>query len=345
MQLKTPLDSFPSLSDIIIDGSDKNINKSYRVDLRPLKKGMDYTFYNGKPKGEKTHFPPIDSIRNFTWKKGLLYCITGNPASGKSEFMNHLLTLKARVDNWKWLAYSPESYPVEDFVDTLIHGYVGKSTDPQFNNHMSKAEYDDAFEFVVKHFEILDFPEMPTLTQIKSAVNASTADGAIIDPFNAIDTREYSGELISEMLKMSLTAMRTMAAKSKKALVVVEHPKSGSRIDEQTKQPKAPTEYDLYGGSMWHNKCDVIGVVHRPFVRDNSNTQVEFTTLKIKNQKLHGYPDTCSFHFDRGSGRYFYIDKPGEQATAYDILPPSTSSSQKESKAGGYINEEYKTPF
>lgn len=292
--------------------------KSAFVDLRSLKKNMDKTFKSGKEKGEVTHFAPIDKIRNFTWKRGFLYCITGNPGSGKSEFVNHLATLKSRFDGWKWNIYSPESYPVEDLLDTMIHGYVGKSTDPDYANQMTKAEYDKAFDFLIDHIQVYDFPEMPTAGDMKDAVAQSKgADGIIIDPFNSIDTS--SKEMISEGLKIGLTSFKNMALKNKMAVVLIEHPKSGNRIDEETGQPKEPTEYDLYGGSMWHNKCDIIGVVHRPFIRDKANTMVTFNTLKVKNQKLHGYPDVCEFNFNRSTNRYFWRNEAdGKEMTAYD---------------------------
>lgn len=288
------------------------------VDLRSLKRSMDHSFKNGKEKGEITHFKPIDRIRNFTWKRGFLYCITGNPGSGKSEFINHLAILKANFDGWKWNIYSPESYPVEDLLDTMIHGFVGKSTDPDYRNQMSKEEYDEAFEFLVNHIQVYDFPEMPTASDMKDAVTQSkNADGIIIDPFNSIDTS--SNEMISEGLKIGLTSFKNMALKNKMSVVLIEHPKSGNRIDEETGQPKEPTEYDLYGGSMWHNKCDIIGVVHRPFIRDKQSTLVSFTTLKVKNQKLHGYPDRCEFNFNRSTNRYFWRSEiDGRELTAFD---------------------------
>lgn len=264
---------------------------------------MDKTFREGKPRGEKTHFHPIDSLGNFTWKKGFMYCITGNPGSGKSEFVGHLTMLKSYFDGWKWAVYSPESYPVEDYTDTLVHGFVGKSTDPGYYNQMSKTEYDKGFQFIYDHFRVADFDEMPNLDDIEHMISeAKDCDGVIIDPFNSLDTS--STEMMSENLKMSLTRLRNLGRKHNKALVLIEHPKTNSIPLDENDMPKEPTEYNLYGGSMWNNKCDVIGVVHRPFIREKDNTLAQFRTTKIKNQKLNGYPDLCAFNFDRKTNRY-----------------------------------------
>lgn len=285
-------------------GFGKN-DKNPFINLESLKSKMDYTFKNGKIGGEKTNFYPIDKINCFTWKKGFMYCITGNPGSGKSEFVGHLAILKSYFDKWKWAVYSPESYPAEDYIDTLIHGFIGKSTDPRYSNYMTQNEYDRGFNFIRDHFMIADYDEMPTLDNIEFMISESgDCDGVIIDPFNSIDSN--STEIMSENLKMSLTKIRNLGRKYKKVIVLIEHPKTNSMPLDGNEMPKEPTEYSLYGGSMWHNKCDVIAVVHRPFARDKTNTITTFRTTKIKNQKLHGFPDVCEFHFDRRSNRYFW---------------------------------------
>ena len=249
-----------------------------------------------------------------------MYCITGNPGSGKSEFIGHLAILKSYFDGWKWAIYSPESYPVEDYLDTLIHGFTGKSTDPEYTNQMSKKEYDKAFDFICDHFRIVDFSEMPKMEDIDFMMSeARDCDGVIIDPFNSLDTA--GTEMMSENLKMSLTRLKGLSLKYMTSTVLIEHPKSNSTSLDENDMPKEPTEYNLYGGSMWHNKCDVIGVVHRPYVREKDNTLTQFRTTKIKNQKLNGFPDVCSFNFNRKTNRYTWrFVKNGLEIDAFTKL-------------------------
>ena len=281
---------------------EEDIKQSCVIDLDTIKPEMDRTFIHGKPRGEITHFPAVDECRNFTWKKGGLYCITGNPASGKSEFTNTLTILKSINDGWKWMVYSPESYPVMDFVDTLIHTYIGKSTDSYYSNQMNKIEYDKGYEFVKKYFKPIDFQHVPTTEEIKEAFIASDCDGLVIDPYNSLDDK---GEPLYNFLKKSLTEWKRIAVKEKRTIVLIEHPHSANSLDEKG-NPNEPSEYTLSGGKMWHNKCDVIGVVHRPLVHsDPQETIVTFRTRKVKNQKLNGFPGVVEMNFDRAENRYF----------------------------------------
>lgn len=300
-------------------------SKSPIVDLSTIKPEIDRRFKEGHKRGEKTYFYPIDCIRNFTWMKGKSYCITGNPQSGKTEFINQLAILKSKNDGWKWDIYSPEGYPVEEVIETFLHTLAGRTADPFYTNQqMSEVEKDKWYTWIQKHFNFYDFDETPTLEDIEHALNYSkNRDGIIIDPFNSLDTP--NDLIMSERLKKGLTRCNSLCRKYNLAWVIIEHPSGGNEIDEETNQPKEPTEYKLYGGSMWRNKMDYIAVVHRPFIRDKENTKVTFRTVKIKNQKLLGYPDVCEFHFNRITNRYFYNTEFGESKTGFDggLIPMS----------------------
>lgn len=303
-----------------VEEVEKSSSNLIDVDLDDIKPEMDRTFVEGKPRGEATHFAPLDALNMFSWKRGFLYCISGNPASGKSEFMNMLTLLKSLHDGWKWLVYSPESYPLMDYVDTLIHMLVGKSTDPSFPNQMSKAHYDKGFEFVKKHFEVIDFKEMPTVKELMQKFEESDCDGILIDPFNSLDDE---GANIYDFLKKSLTKIKQTARELQKVCVIIEHPRSDGSLDENG-NPKEPSEYTLNGGKMWHNKCDVIGIVHRPLVHsDPTDDTVTFRTRKVKNQKLNGMPNLLEgLHFDRSGNRYWKFDSQSNRVTGFEKDKP-----------------------
>lgn len=285
------------------------------IDLDKVKPEMDKTFKEGKPRGQKTYFKAIDDLSMFTWKPGYLYCITGNPGSGKTEFLNHLTLLKAKYDKWKWLVYSPESYPVMDMIDTYIHAFIGKSTDPEYSNQMSKKEYDLAFEFVKDHIYPMDFKDMPTIQDIIDVAESTECNGVIIDPFNSLDDE---GQNIHDFLKVGLTKLKKFARDNNKAVICIEHPHSANSLDDSG-NPREPSEYTLNGGKMWHNKCDVIAVVHRPLVHsDPTDNHVTFRTRKVKNQKLNGFPGYCEMMFDRQMNRYYILGSNANKITGFE---------------------------
>lgn len=283
------------------------------INLDEVKKKLDYSFKYGKDKGEKTHFHPIDEIRNFTWKRGFMYCITGVPGSGKSELINQLAMLKSYYDKWRWKIYSPESYPVEDIVDTFIHSLIGKSTDPDYSNQMSEKEMNIAFKWVKEYFDFVDFEHMANLDDV--LVGLKNYDGIIIDPFNSLDDGEGN---ISSFLKKNLTKIKIEARKNNCVCVLIEHPHDANSKDDQG-NPLEPSQYTLNGGAMWRNKCDVIGVVHRPLMySEPMATNVTFRTRKIKNQKLNGFPGLAEFSFNRNENRYFWRGDQGREITGFD---------------------------
>lgn len=303
--------------DDLLKDFEKELKQTSIVNLDALKPNLDRTFKEGKPKGEPTFFPPIDDRKNFSWKRGFLYCFTGNPGNGKSEFLNTLLLLKSINSGWRWLVYSPESYPVEDYIDTLSHTLIGKSTDPEYSNQMTKKEYDKAFNFIKSHFQVLQFNYMPTYQEILEIFKTLDYDGLIIDPFNSLDD---NADNISRHLKKALSEFKIYASLNEKVIILVEHPHSANSLDDDG-NPRMPSEYTLNGGKMWHNKCDVIAIVHRPLVySDPTDTNVYFKTSKIKNQKLNGIPDQIEFNFDRAKNRYFKFHESGDgrRVTGFD---------------------------
>lgn len=295
---------------------ENEMKQSCVVDFDSIKPEMDRTFREGKARGEATHFPAIDFDGMFTWKRGFLYCITGSPGHGKSEFLNTLMLLKSKHNGWRWMVYSPESYPTMDYLDSLIHTFIGKSTDPKYKQ-MSQKEYNLGFEFVKNHFKVIDFHHIPTTTEITEAFIASDCDGLIIDPYNSIDDE---GVPVYNFLKKSLTDFKRMAREKERVVVLIEHPHSANSLDDQG-NPREPSEYTLSGGKMWHNKCDVIAVVHRPLVHsDPKDSHVTFRTRKIKNQKLNGSPGLLEFNFDRVENRYWKFNSNGVKITGFENL-------------------------
>jgi hypothetical protein len=116
-------------------------------------------FTKGKTPGETSCLRWLDDM--FTLRPGFLYCFTGWPVSVKSEFITQLPVLQALFRERKVCFYSPESYPVDAFIDTIIHCYLGKSTDSRFPIVCRPAEYDAAIDWVDQHFDFCDWKETP----------------------------------------------------------------------------------------------------------------------------------------------------------------------------------------
>lgn len=261
------------------------------------------SFQKGKSHGETSHIMSLNDI--FTIRPGFLYCFTGWPGSGKSEFLTQLSVLQSFLSNRKCAFYSPESYPIEEFIDTVIHCYLGKSTDRRYPNVCSPNEYSQGIKWVDNNFYFCDWAETPDCsTMIKAFDYLHKREGVeifVVDPFNSL-IAEGEDRNIALGLKRNLTAFKRFAAQNKVMVWCVEHPKTPS---DNKEYDQIPGPRHLFGGTMWWNKVDVLASVHRPNREDHFDSSVVFKTWKIKKQELNGRPGERIIHFDIKKKRYF----------------------------------------
>ena len=111
------------------------------------------SFHNGQERGTTTYIPAIDKA--WTWRSGEVNIWTGYQNEGKSIFVNQLAAIKACHDGWRFGVFSPENMPMNDFFNDIIEMYMGKSADPHYKHQMSLSEYEQAMEFVKKHFFVI----------------------------------------------------------------------------------------------------------------------------------------------------------------------------------------------
>lgn len=260
------------------------------------------SFRKGKQPGETTYFQCLDNILKL--RLGFMYCFTGWPGGGKSEWLTQLSVLQAYFKQRKTAFYSPESYPVDEFIDTFIHSYLGKSTDRRFPNVCDEKQYIEASKWVGDYFYFCDWQETPDCSTLIRAFNHLADEGCkifVIDPFNSIVT-EGEDRNIAVALKKNLTTLKRFATQRRVMVWLVEHPKT----------PTEPKEFDtipnnrhLFGGTMWWNKVDVGVTVHRPNRNDRTDRQVIIQTWKVKRQQLNGTPGEQTIYFDVRTNRYF----------------------------------------
>ena len=108
-------------------------------------------FHNGQERGSTTYVDSVDKA--WTWRNGEVNIWTGYQNEGKTLFLNQLATLKSVHDGWKFAIFSPENMPINDFFNDIIEMYIGKTSDPYYgNSQMTINEYEEAIDFVNKHF-------------------------------------------------------------------------------------------------------------------------------------------------------------------------------------------------
>lgn len=312
---------------------------------------MKYSFVHGKRRGETTRFKTIDP--HFTWKKGFVYCWTGYPNHGKTELLLQFSVAKSLHDGWKWVLFLPENMgsdekgemTADEIFDTLIHAFIGKTTDPYYKNtQMSMEEYVKGVEFIDKYYTIIYPGELKTpetvLRYLKYVTETEKIDGVIIDPWNKM-IHQYNG-LLDEYLASQFAIVKDFAIRKHLVFNIVEHPKGVAKLADGSMP--VPDAYSLRGGAMWNNAMDVIVTVHRPnYQRDKTDQSVNFISHKIRNQKLVGTPGTVDLTFDRRFNRYFEID--GNSPLHGIELPSEKPDIFKLNPSKDFGLEEEKAPF
>jgi twinkle protein len=289
-------------------------------------------FEKGYSKGVDCHLAPLR--KHWSWKKQDLNLIHGIPNHGKTEFILQAMLIKAIKDGDKFAVFSPEQNPPDDFYNGIIHMLVGKSTIAGTVNQMTRAEYDQAMDFVREYFFYL-YPENELSTpeyineRFLEIIKKHGVTGCLTDPFNQLDHDWMArGMREDQYISLFLTNEKKFALKHNIYKMIVAHPKGTVRTVQEGWNKgnfDCPTVYDLSGGAMWNNKCDNIMAVYRPtYTTMNENGRVEVRVQKIKKQRLVGVPGIAIFDYHRMSGRY--KDEHGNSPLDRSILTPLPSA-------------------
>lgn len=260
------------------------------------------SFRAGKEPGETTYYEHLDDI--LTLRMGFLYCFTGWPGGGKTEFLTQLSVIQSSMKKRKVAFYSPESYPIDEYIDSFIHCYLGKTTDKRFGHVCSEAEYEEAIKWVNEYYYFCDSeetPDCPTLLRWFDHLYTLGCRIFVVDPFNSINS-EGEDRNIAVALKRNLTAFKRFAAQKRCMVLLVEHPKTPT---DPKDFDQVPTNRHLFGGTMWWNKIDVGVTVHRPNREDKHDRTVLIKTWKVKKQQLNGRPGEGFLYFDVKTNRYY----------------------------------------
>ena len=315
--------------------------------LDNVRESMLLSFKTGQSRGETTHFKQIDE--HFRWKRGELTLMHGIMNQGKSTMVMQLCLMKAVFDGYKYAFFSPEQDPPDDFYDDLVHMYLGGNTQIHFGNQVSEAEYIKGMDFIKDHFFYI-YPEneSPTPDYINArfvdVIKKHNVDGCVIDPYNQLDNDiRKSGGREDLYLSAFLSGQKRLAQQFQIYMIIITHPK-GNLTKKSTGDYEKPNVYDLSGGAMWSNKCDNVLCTYRPYyTSDKANRSIEFTSQKIKKQKLCGIPGDVMMTFRISEMRYHEMDGQYELPNPLEGEKKSVKNFYEKEPDFAFINED--APF
>lgn len=269
-------------------------------------------FRKGSMIGEKSGLDFMDASMKI--RPGFFYTVTGWPGSGKSEFVMQLALLQAIISKRKVAFYSPESYPVESFIATMAHCYLGKSTDRGYQNCCSEGEFKAAIEWLHEWVFLIDYDESPDSSMViedfKVLQISHNCKVFCLDPFNSLNNVDENPNMALQ-LKTVLNEFVHFTHSNKVIFFCIEHPKTPRDASEIAGIPGA---HQLFGGTMWWNKSDCLLAIQAIREEGKYTGEVIVKVWKMKNQKLNGRPGEVHAWFNIATNRYYNNAQGGGNA-------------------------------
>lgn len=284
---------------------------------------VDSFYEEGYPEGSRSRIPGFDEL--LTFYPGQLTVITGTPGSGKSEFVDYIMTSLSMLENWKWGICSFETKP-SFHVSKLAEKITQKAFDfrKNLNYRMNEREFKyakdkikDSFHFV--NISLVDITMDGLIAKAEELVKRKGINGFLLDPWNCIEEK-YEGEMETKYILQCLNKLIHFLEKYNVHGFLVAHPIKLSK-DQKTHKYPIPTLYNIAGSAHFFNRT------HNgmSIVRDMETNLVDVYVQKVKYSWL-GRVGFCSFHYNTMTRQYTVLNETNETINEdlKNSLPPGT---------------------
>lgn len=278
------------------------------VGAKDEKEIMELVRSGGWKKGLKTGFENFDKYYRF--KQGELTVVVGQPGVGKTTFLIFLATANALLHGCKWTLMCNENET--PFIrDTIMSFYIGKDS-----KDMTKEEYEEAYNFAYKHFDILQNTKLYTHTDFVEILEQAIEkgiDNVLLDPFNSLATdpkilRENANNF-HEYCYFFIQQCLSKIKNTKTGLWINCHPNTEAQRQYSADGiQKAPHPSQAEGGGKWVSRADTIMVIHREPKNPDRRTITTVDVHKVRTQQRGG-STMCKddiAEFKMLGGRNFY---------------------------------------
>ncbi len=250
--------------------------------------------------------------------------IYGAPASGKSQWWFQLLVNQSRFHGLNHIIFSPETGGPADIFAELIAIAGGGDPHNVFGQRLSKEKYREAYEFVKKHFMVIDPQNSCSLNPTDFLLYCDFLERKFnikfhtvtVDPWNEMDHAYSKGKDARQDLYLEevLGHIRHDAKVNNRHTCLITHV-----VDQRVEYDKntgiryypQPKEREIAGGQAWSRKgMNMISVWRPPvnlldpatgFQYEQFQTVVEIQKIK---PKIVGTPGRIFFKYDPSTHRY-----------------------------------------
>lgn len=284
----------------------------------------------GLGKGVTIGHPNFDSLVSFETKR--LMIVTGEPSSGKSEFIDEMCVRINLRYGWKVAYFSPENMPLSYHAVKLLEKIGGLKLD-----HMTETQYQRTKLYVRDNFfHILpdeDYGIDTILAKAQYLVRRKGIKILVLDPYNRIESNRSDEK---EFIKVLLRSLTNFAQRNDVLVCLMAHPR---KISKESNVEGVPTLNDISGSKDFWNMADFGLIVHR----DREEKKVLVRVSKIKYRWLGSEGDAW-FKYNLENGRYvpFYEGNPVVMDNTDYLMPNDAGNNEiEQTQATQSVPENY----
>jgi twinkle protein len=273
----------------------KNIPIEGNIEVHDFYNDIIDLYENGIKPGKIIEVSNIDEF--CTWELGRLCIVSGLPSSGKSEFVDFLISKLNLLYGWKAAYFTPENYPLKYHYAKIHEKFSGY----KFRKETDRTDFQTIYEYIKDNFfYILNEKDLTLESIMKSAKSYVKQKGIkilVIDPYNKLEHQLKNGENETQYVSRFLDVLINFARFNNVLVYLIAHPR-------KIEAGKIPTMYDISGSANFYNKTDYGFVVHR--LRDDKNVmtdEVEVHWQKIKFKHL-GHQGVSNLIYNQINGRF-----------------------------------------
>ena len=252
-------------------------------------------YENGLQKGKTIEIEEIDKF--CTWELGRLCTVTGIPSSGKSEFVDYIISRLNLIYGWKAAYFTPENYPLKYHYSKIHEKFSGS----KFKKETDKTDFQSIYEHIKDNFfYIMNEKDLSVESIMKSAKSFVKQKGIkilVVDPFNKLDHQLKKGENETQYISRFLDILVNFARFNNVLVFLIAHP-------VKMQNNEVPTLYNISGSAHFYNKTDYGLTVHRQ--RDDNNSMINSVDVhwqKIKFKHL-GTQGVSQLEYNFNNGRF-----------------------------------------
>jgi hypothetical protein len=231
---------------------------------------------------------------------GHLSIVTGEPGSGKTNWVDCLVYNIAKRSGWRTTFASFETLPIQRHLLNLCQIHLqkptfdfvpGAATDDEMNQAMDEMQ--DWFNFILPTEEEMNIEAI--LEFVADDIREFGVQGFVLDPFTELEQESAKNIAQTERIESILRRLQQFTRSRQIHTWLIAHPtKSGD-----TYKDGRPTMRSISGSAHFYNKADFGVVVHR---LDDDRTTVFLDKVKFDS---NGEKGEVTFHYSKDRREYY----------------------------------------